>query len=834
MTKQNPELLLADEFANFTNCMIFLTGRAGTGKTTFLRNLQKNSAKRMIVVAPTGVAAINAGGVTMHSFFQLPFGPFVPGTDNFNQGRRYRFSKDKVNIIKSLDLLIIDEISMVRADMLDAVDAVLRQYRRSDKPFGGVQLLVIGDLQQLSPVVTHHDRPIIEAHYQTPYFFSSHALRQCELAYIELKHIYRQSDSHFIGLLNKIRDNSINSAELADLNSHYNPEILHNIPEGTITLCTHNRRADNINDSKLLAISKKTYHFTATIEDDFPEQAYPAPLTLQLKVDTQVMFIRNDNSPEKRFFNGKIGTITHISSDEISVLCSGDETIHVKPATWENIEYKLDDESGEINENKLGSFAQYPLKLAWAITIHKSQGLTFDRAIVDGEAAFAPGQIYVALSRCRTLEGLTLGTPIPMQAMRTDARVVAYTEEAQDRFDPESRLVAEKIRYQQQLLLECFDFALLEKFISILARQLRTNTNVIQVSGLQDADSFTTSTREQICIVGKNFQQQLLNMFSEELLPSDDEAITERCKKASVYFSDKLINLVHTPLTGFGFDTDNKEIKKNINRTFNNLTVELAVKIASVNSCKNGFSPTSYLRAASAAEVALNKKKSSSTKRAEKNSVTYSEEDIAHPELFEMLRAWRADIAKSRNIPPFQVFHQKVIIQIAVTLPVERNELAKIKGIGPLKLDHFGDDLLRITKKYREEKGITTVVLTENAEVKKKVAENKPKRSAEETTKTKEITLRLFDQGLTIEAIAKERELATTTIEGHLAHWVSVGKIKIKEFNLGELQETITEELQKDGNRPLGEIRNSLSVACSYGQIKLVQAHLKYRDGLKK
>lgn len=832
MTQQNPELLLADEFVNFTNCMIFLTGRAGTGKTTFLRNLQKTSAKRLIVVAPTGVAAINAGGVTMHSFFQLSFGPFVPGTENFNQSRRYRFSKDKVNIIKSMDLLVIDEISMVRADMLDAVDAVLRQYRRSNKPFGGIQLLMIGDLQQLSPVVTNSDRPLLEAHYQTPYFFSSHALQQSELAYIELKQIYRQSDSHFIDLLNKIRENTLNKTELDTLNSRYEPKILENIPEGTISLCTHNSRADNINDGKLQAITNKTHHFTATIEDDFPEQAYPAPLTLELKTGAQVMFIRNDHTPEKRFFNGKIGKIIDISSNEITVLCPGNETILVKPAIWENIEYKLDHDTGDIKENKLGSFAQYPLKLAWAITIHKSQGLTFEKAIVDGEAAFAAGQIYVALSRCRTFEGLILGTPIRMESMRTDARVVSYIKDAQTRFDPETRLESEKIKYQRHLLLECFHFELLEKHTQIFSRILRTNERIIQIRGLANIDTFVENIQTHICTVGQNFQRQLLDMFQDELLPSQDEAIHERCHKGSIYFSEKLTTLIQSPLESFIFDTDNKEIKKTIDRALNNLTVEVAVKIASVNSCADGFSPSAYLRSSTAAEVALNKKKTANTKRTEKDSVLYSEEDIAHPELFEQLRTWRTERAKTRNIPPFQVFHQKVLIQIAVTLPDTTKDLAKIKGIGPLKLEQYGDDLMKIILKYREGKNIETVTLNETAETKKKEAEDSTKKSPTEPLKTKEITLQLFHQGLTPEAIAKERDLVISTIESHLAHWVSVGKINISALALGELQKKIEREFQKNTGKALSEIKQNMSFECSYGQLKIVQAHLKYQESL--
>ena len=830
MNQDNPELYLAEEYANFTNCMIFLTGRAGTGKTTFLRNLQKDSPKRLIVVAPTGVAAINAGGVTMHSFFQLPFGPFVPGTESYKQSRHFRFNKEKINIIKSLDLLVIDEISMVRADMLDAIDTVLRQYRRNSRPFGGVQLLMIGDLQQLSPVVTHHDKAIIDAHYQTPYFFSSHALQQCELAYLELKKIYRQSDNNFIRLLNKIRDNKLPQSELDQLNEKYQPEIIDNTPEGTITLCTHNNRADTINEQKLKSIDKRPHYFTAKIEDEFPEQAYPTPLTLELKIGAQAMFIRNDHTLDKKFFNGKIGKIIDISSNSVKVMCSSHEIIEVERAAWEHIEYKLNQKSGEIEEKKLGSFSQYPLKLAWAITIHKSQGLTFDKAIIDGGAAFAAGQIYVALSRCRTLEGIILGSPIRMHSLSTNATVSSYLKKIQTTFDPYERLEGEKIYFQQQLISDCFDFSRLKRFTNNFVKALRNNQNLVQTTGVNDPVSFSQQIDKEICSVGPNFKAQLASMFQNTLLPSEDQAVNERCAKAHSYFKEKLTSLLLIPLDGFKFDTDNKEIKKILTKAYKNLVIETTVKIAEINSCSEGFSPTKYLRSSSEAEVTLNSKKSATTKQAVKDTVTYSEDDIAHPKLYQQLRDWRHDIAKETNLAPFQVFHQKVFVQLAVTLPDSIESLTKIKGIGPRKLEQYGDALIEIIKKYRAENKITKVELTETATQKKEKAAAEKNTKGCVKIKTKDETLELFNQGLTIEAISKERNLTISTIEGHLAYWVELGKINLSEFKLGPIQKEIEKELQADTNIAYKTIRQNLNNQCSYGQIKLVQAHLKYQS----
>ena len=322
MSLSNPELRLAEEFVQHTGCNIFLTGKAGTGKTTFLHAIQKKTRKRMVVTAPTGVAAINAGGVTLHSFFQLPFGPFVPGGEVSHGEHKIR--REKRNLIQSLDLLVIDEISMVRADLLDGVDSVLRRYRRSDLPFGGVQLLMIGDLQQLSPVAKRDEWEILQNYYDSPYFFSSAALGRSELICIELKHIYRQSDPHFIELLGCVRDGRMSPSVLEKLNSRHIPNFSPCDEDGYITLCTHNKAADAINEARLKVLPGKIRCFDAEINGDFPEHAYPTTAGLGIKVGAQVMFVRNDMSHEKRYFNGKIGKITSVSADAVEVRCPGD------------------------------------------------------------------------------------------------------------------------------------------------------------------------------------------------------------------------------------------------------------------------------------------------------------------------------------------------------------------------------------------------------------------------------------------------------------------------------------------------------------------------------
>ena len=456
-TKTNEELSIAWDFVEHTGRSIFLTGKAGTGKTTFLKTVVEQSKKRTIVVAPTGVAAINAGGMTIHSFFQLPFTPYVP---NARIQSKFDFGKEKRRIIASLDLLIIDEISMVRSDLLDAIDSVLRRYRDHYKPFGGVQLLMIGDLQQLTPVVTPEDESLLKPYYDTPYFFGSKALQQIEYVTILLSQVFRQEDAAFLDVLNHIREAHPTTNDIATLNQRCQPTFIPKQGEGYIRLTTHNYLADNYNENELKKLPGQSYTFQAQIEGNFPEYSYPTSEVLTLKEGAQVMFVKNDPTGEHRYFNGRIGEIVEISESRVCVLCAGDsEGIEVEPLEWENAQYQLNPETRVIESKVQGTFRQLPLRLAWAITIHKSQGLTFERAIIDANLSFAPGQVYVALSRCKTLEGMVLSAPIEARAIIADKRVEDYIghqeEEAQRSI---SQLPQLKEEYYRFLLLELFDF----------------------------------------------------------------------------------------------------------------------------------------------------------------------------------------------------------------------------------------------------------------------------------------------------------------------------------------------------------------------------------------
>ena len=815
MTIVNPELQLADDFVRFTNCHIFLTGKAGTGKTTFLHNLKKKTHKRMVVTAPTGVAAINAGGMTLHSFFQMPFGPFAPGSEN--QEGRHRFSKEKVNIIKCMDLLVIDEISMVRADLLDGVDAVLKRYRRSTLPFGGVQLLMIGDLHQLSPVVKEAEWRILQQYYPSPYFFDSLALRATELIPIELRHIYRQSDTRFIDLLNRVRDNRLDAATLRELNSRCLPDFTQR--DGYITLCTHNSNAEAINLAKLQALQKKSHHFPAEIEGDFPEHIYPTPALLELKVDAQVMFVRNDTLPEKRFYNGKIGKITRITGTSVRILCPGDAgEIEVEPVSWENIEYKLDPKTLEITQNTVGSFLQFPLKLAWAITIHKSQGLTFDRAIIDAKSAFAHGQVYVALSRCKTFEGMVLSSPLSTLGVKTDQTVLRFVEQAERNPPSQERLAAAKRGYQQQLLTECFDFGRLRSSLGRLRSVLLTYARVLQVSGADEIGSVETACRDEIFTVSENFKTQLARLFAAGALPETDTAILERITKASVYFQEKLGSLLVPFVTRLQIDTDNKEIRKKAKNALKYLQEETAVKLAAVRSCETGFSPSAYLHAVSAAEVDL---KPSREKKHE--TVMTDESDIQHPALFQILKEWRAQKAEKESLARYQVMHQKTLVQIAVNLPGTLQDLGKIKGIGKHLLEKYGRELVTLVSDYRQEHAILEVTPPGPVQ-----PETKKKQKAGTKQDTKQVSLEMFESNIPVPQIARERGLAITTIEGHLADFVETGRLAIDRLVEPAKRQSIEQRLALVQEHPLREVKEALGDGCSYGEIKMVMAHLKY------
>lgn len=541
--ENNKELSEAWEFVEHTGTSIFLTGKAGTGKTTFLRTVREHSSKRMIVVAPTGVAAINAGGVTIHSFFQLPFTPFIPGARIRD---RFDFSKVKRRIIASLDMLVIDEISMVRADLLDAVDSVLRRFRDPTAPFGGVQLLMIGDLQQLTPVVRPQEEQILSQYYSTPYFFGSKALAQISYVTIQLSHVYRQQDDVFINMLNHIREGVPTSEDLNNLNARYDGTFIPKAEDGYIRLTTHNRIADDYNTNELMKLPSRRYAFRAKISGEFPDSSYPAEETLLLKKGAQVMFIKNDSSGKHQYYNGRIGHIVSIDEENIEVRCPGDEgTIKVVPEIWENTKYVLNASSKTIEAKVVGTFTQFPLRLAWAITIHKSQGLTFDRAIIDAAMSFAPGQVYVALSRCKTLEGLVLASRIGMSSIINDLRVSDYISHQQQAAEESIRQLPDlKEMYYRQLLLDMFNFNLFYAAGQMLNRTLveyfRSFARLCTYYG-----EVMESIKKNIIDVAYKWSNIIRNTPSAGL---HDEAFVMRVRRSADYFAAAMKEQIPTLL----------------------------------------------------------------------------------------------------------------------------------------------------------------------------------------------------------------------------------------------------------------------------------------------
>ncbi|MFT4750246.1 MAG: hypothetical protein ACI819_000677, partial [Neolewinella sp.] len=527
----NPQLELAYQYVSQTKRHIYLTGKAGTGKTTFLHRVKAEVTKHMAVVAPTGVAAINAKGQTIHSLFQLPFGLLRPG-DTRSKGRK--FSKKKVRLLNSLDLLVIDEVSMVRADVLDGIDEVLRHIRRTDEPFGGIQLLMIGDLHQLPPVVRDDERRDLLRMYDTSYFFGSRALKEVNLATIELTHIYRQSDEQFINLLNRVRNDNMDDEVFATLNERYRPDT--DSASGAITLTSHNNAANQINTSKLRQLDGIQSDFRAKVIGKFPESMYPNSINLSFKVGAQVMFNRNDS--DKAYYNGKIGAITAIKDQLITVRCSGDDgVICVNPITWENISYEMNTLTKKVSDNVIGKYTQHPLRLAWAITIHKSQGLTFEKVIIDAADAFAHGQVYVALSRCKTLEGIILRSRIGEQSVKTDRVISNYSEDNANNQPTKADLAADKRAFQRDCLRELFGCRELHDASAALRRALFEHENGLQSGFPSEYAPISKSIAEKAINPGQQFLPQLNAWGHPDLTPEQKTTLTNRLAAAGKYFS---------------------------------------------------------------------------------------------------------------------------------------------------------------------------------------------------------------------------------------------------------------------------------------------------------
>ncbi|MDB5197725.1 MAG: family ATPase, partial [Flaviaesturariibacter sp.] len=787
--------------------------------TTFLRHVKSVCNKNLAVVAPTGVAAINAGGTTIHSFFQLPFGPF-----NYNETASF-FAKLKINnerrqVFRQLELLIIDEISMVRSDLLDAIDVVLRHFRfRHNDPFGGVQVLMIGDMYQLSPVVKEDEWSLISANYRSHYFFDSRVMQQAPPVHLAFDKIYRQQDERFVRLLNQIRHNSLDAENMGLLESLYQPHYKRSDGDEHIILTTHNAKADAINSEELKRLRSKAHSFKAKIDGEFSDRNFPTDEELVLKEGARVMFIKNDTEKVRRYFNGKIGEVTRISDDAIFVLCKGDEEeIEVKKETWKNIRYTVNHSSQQMDEDELGSFTQYPLRLAWAVTIHKSQGLTFDNVIIDAGAAFAPGQVYVALSRCTNLEGIVLLSAVPRHRLANDSRVVQFaeTEAAGDKL--EELLHQARHHYQQKVLLEVFDFA-----------PLINDTQAFIESILKSAESFNESLFSQLDslvqlmesaqTVAVKFATFMKAKFNTGAYPEEIEELQTKIRGAVAHFNKDLA-AIRDFFSAIKAETDSKMLAKEFNEGLKNLYLQVALKAHFIAAFADGFALSRYYSA----------KRSFAAPHFSVNAyagVAGSDNNASpHPVLHQQLRQLRNELCDKHNLPVYMVASGKTLDELALYLPQTKPDLQKISGFGKVNVDKWGPQFLETIQAYCAENHLDTQIATKVAKRTRKVKEESAIATPAKEP-THRVTLALFREGKTASEIAKQRGLAVSTIESHLAASVSAGDIDPFIFISAEKIKAILKEEQVIKEEGMTAAKIKLGDDVSYFDIKLAVQYQK-------
>lgn len=688
------------DFLIHTDQPVFLTGKAGTGKTTFLHYIKSHIPKSMAVVAPTAIAALNAGGVTINSFFQIPFGPLIPVTSSTKSAERIsRMSNDKAKLLASLQLLIIDEISMVRADTMDRIDSILKSVKGSSRPFGGVQLLMIGDLYQLPPVY-QQDWPLLKTFYDSPYFFSSLIFDDFPMLTFELTEVFRQADPSFVRILNSIRKAEIDASLLDLLNCRYQPELAAKELTDYITLSTHNSSVAQINQLRLESLAGELMVYKASVVGDFPIDAYPAEQTLQLKVGAQVIFIKNDSSGKKQYYNGRAASIIGASAAHIEVKFLDDgSTLSIEPETWENVKYALNETEGKVAESSSGSFTQYPIKLAWAITIHKSQGLTFDRAVIDVEAAFAHGQTYVALSRCRSLEGLVLKAPVKAENMLTDARITQFMEKAVKPYDWERALTKAKYSYAYGMVADLFDFYPIQLEWTLLISMIDQTrcTDRRLVSCREEGEEIL---RNQLKKVGDKF---LANEFAKLLFDvplSEQTSFLIRLRQAGLYFAPKIEAFIEQVLQLITLPIEDN-LDPDFFTVYNQLIGHLKGKLAAMQLELNKADAEALHRVSQEAVM-----KHYPVYQLKKGPETKAVKEVAHPLLLAEILAWRAANSEKRGVPDYLLLSQQLCVTIAAKLPRSLGELAQIKGVGAGKATDLGDAFVKIIRNYLGEQDL--------------------------------------------------------------------------------------------------------------------------------
>jgi len=679
-----PESRLAYQFIQQTNQALFLTGKAGTGKTTFLQYVKQHIQKNYAVVAPTAVAALNAGGVTIHSFFQVPRGPLL-SVEHTKEVNRFSYSLEKFKLLQHLELLIIDEISMVRVDLLDYIDQVLRYVKGTYLPFGGIQLLMVGDLYQLPPVY-EKEWPVLKAYYSSPFFFDSNVIKKSNLLTIELTQIFRQSDPVFIGILNEIRSGQISMDILRVLNERYEPGAVD--PDDQITLTTHNPLVAEINQRRLAELTGEAFTFRATVSGEFPRDAYPAEDVLLLKNGAQVMFIKNDSTGKKEFYNGRKAKVTDISNQHIRVTFDDDHTeFTLMPETWHYLKYSLNQDEGKIAENSAGSFTQYPIKLAWAITIHKSQGLTFDKVIINVGDAFAHGQTYVALSRCRTLEGITLQAPVRQENLMMSRDVIGFMEKAALTVPDELTLKQSIRSFELQMVIEAFNFE------PILNRwtELAAGFDAELPEALASFNRISKILSDELVANGSRFiRKELAGSDAVSGLKEQPEKLI-RLQTAADFFLPKITNVVND-LHSLFIGVKQEEVFSVLNQVL----FQLTLKSILLGYDFGQFEVTSFL--------ATYRRHTTTFKPVSKKALASKvEKEIKNPRLFNELLNWRKIYSAAKNVPDYTIISERLLKAIAEKEPRSLDELSAIKGMGQQKALEFGEDLLKLIASQRGE-----------------------------------------------------------------------------------------------------------------------------------
>ena len=813
---------LAYRFVTETGENIFLTGKAGTGKTTFLKYLKQNCSKIIIVAAPTGVAAINAGGVTLHSLFQLPFHPFLP-TASAKQEllTRIRHNKQRQELLRRMELLVVDEISMVRCDVMDAIDTILKHVRRNHHlPFGGVQVLCIGDLHQLSPVAQNAEWKILSEYYESPFFFDSHAVKEQMPLLIELNKIYRQKEASFVELLNKVRNNNMSEEDFAALHNRFIPGFRPANDEGYITLTSHNKQADLINNRELQRLNTVPFIYKAVIENEFAEHLYPAEVELFLKEGAQVMFLKND-LVQKRYFNGKIGKVVSLEKDKVTVDCDG-MLIDVCKETWENSRYTLNRTDGKLEQETLGTFTQYPLRLAWAITIHKSQGLTFEKVMIDASAAFSSGQVYVALSRCTSLEGIVLLSRIPSSAIYSNASVVKGQRLLTPKGLLEECFTVARQAFAHQLLEEIFSFNESVSACDQLYFHINEQRDKLNAEALKWINDIKTGFDADKTI-GLKFINSIGALMREEAMIENNSALQKRISDAANHFHPRFVarldSICNHPLI-----TEHKETANIINEQLQQLFLFVNAAVYFLQYCKASFSITVFLQ--QKLQYVLPRVNLTCYASGKKQLVS----DISNTELYDTLRRWRDNVCAESDLPIYMVANLASIKELCDYLPLTKKDLILVSGFGKAKAEKYGDDILDMVQDYCARNNLETNMPVNDGPHKK---ERKKKIVGGKSDKpdTKLLSVNLYKEGKDIPSIAKERNLAPSTIESHLAHFVGKGEVDINEFVTSERQKLIRTVAAEHGLSSHKTIMENLPEGYTYGEIRMVVALINAENG---